>query len=378
MENEAAAAAARSCPWPDKCVLALGAANVDYVAAVEAYPRPDDKTRTTSLSILGGGNAGNTLTALRRLGVRRACIACKLGDDAHGEQIVSEFQREGVGTQRVLRKRDMPSPLTYVIVDAETQTRTCIHTPAGEEVLPEEVHASWLDGVHLLHLDSRSTRAAIALARMANARGIPVVLDIERERAHVRELLPLADYIVTNARYPETFSERLSRLNGMMALLECGRARLVISTGGAEGSVMVRDVPPATARKTTVHGLPVMVTHSTAPPPSECRGCEPKYDVVLCPAWPVEQLQVFGSDDTAGGGGAGRASVVDTTGAGDAFIGGVIFGVLHGYAPEKLMALASYVAARKLTGVGARSALPRWHQMPNVLLPCYEPANKSA
>ena len=348
-----------------KTVLGLGAASLDYLATVDTFPQPDAKIRTTEFAISGGGNAANTLTALQRLGVQTRLVA-KLGDDLIGSSTLADLQAEGIDTRYVQVRRGMVSPFTYVIVDSQSTTRTCIHTPASEEVLAEEALGRdqgevLLQGVDLLHLDSRSTLAAIALARRAKARGIPIVLDIEKPRPHAEALLPLADYIVTNATYPLQFGSspgqpgagRLFATNGMMAMLEAGPARWVISTQGKDGSVMVRNVHPTEAQRTAVNGVPVMVTHGTAPSSSDCLQCDPRYDMLQCPAWPLPVSE----------------RIVDTTGAGDAYIGGAIFGLLHGYAPEKLMALASFVAARKLTGWGARSALPTWRDLPEALLP---------
>uniref|UniRef100_A0A2N9HJN1 Carbohydrate kinase PfkB domain-containing protein n=1 Tax=Fagus sylvatica TaxID=28930 RepID=A0A2N9HJN1_FAGSY len=64
-------------PPPEKggILLGCGAAVVDYLAAVAAYPKPDDKIRTTSLQVQGGGNAGNALTCAARLGLKPRLIS---------------------------------------------------------------------------------------------------------------------------------------------------------------------------------------------------------------------------------------------------------------------------------------------------------------
>lgn len=63
------------------------------------------------------------------------------------------------------------------------------------------------------------------------------------------------------------------------------------------------------------------------------------------------------------------AKIVDTTGAGDAFIAGFTFGLLHKYPLAKSLALASFVACRKLTAAGARAGLPHRDQVDPRLLP---------
>jgi hypothetical protein len=55
-------------PAPIK-VVGCGSSGVDYLASVAAYPRPDEKLRTDTLEVQGGGNCANALTAAARLGL---------------------------------------------------------------------------------------------------------------------------------------------------------------------------------------------------------------------------------------------------------------------------------------------------------------------
>ena len=99
--------------------------------------------------------------------------------------VIAELESEGVDTNLCIQQKGLDSPFTYIIVDESTATRTCIHTPIQEDVQPSEVRAEWLDDVALLHSDSRHTRAATALARLAVERNILVVVDAEKPRFRV-------------------------------------------------------------------------------------------------------------------------------------------------------------------------------------------------
>ena len=158
-----------------------GAACIDLIATVRNFPNPDDKIRSDSFVTVGGGNCANTLVAISRLGLQAAMVT-KLGDDANAVAVTAGLAEEGVDTQLCTKQRGLDTPFTYIIVDESTATRTCIHTPIQEEVQASEVRSEWLDGVALLHSDSRHTRAATALAKIANDRNIPVVVDAEKPR----------------------------------------------------------------------------------------------------------------------------------------------------------------------------------------------------
>ncbi|KAA8499444.1 Ribokinase [Porphyridium purpureum] len=337
-------------------VLVLGAVCVDFIARVQQFPQPDDKVRTESLDVLGGGNAANTATCLARLGAQVRFVS-QVGTDANGQGCLDELAAEGIDVSYVCRSAQVDTPFTYVIVDEQTQTRTCIHTPSALELGPDQLDESMLDGISLVHLDGRHTLAAIQLAKWANARGIPVVLDVEKDRPHIRELLPLVDYIVTNAKYPLLFSpDSLGRRDAISKLLEsCERVKFVLTTNGAEGSTMMRKLHPDDAQKDRdlLDEGPVMPTHTTWPPPAQCRDkCDLKYAVVMCPCWPIPA----------------SLRIVDSTGAGDAFIGGVCYGLLTGLSVERMMLLGSRVASAKLTKVGARAGIPRQSEIEPYLL----------
>jgi len=307
-----------------KKLLGLGIAAVDFIATVDAYPEPDAKIRSTSLSVMGGGNAANSLTACRRLGVECSLLT-KLGADDNGDLIRKELNGDGVDTGLCVSKAGLDSPFTYILVDTSTQTRTCIHTPIQEDLTPDEIPDDVLDGVSVLHLDGRNTLAAAHLAAMANKAKVPVLLDIEKVRPDIEKVLPLADYIITNTGYPKIFKEGGSTEEGMAALLEHGRAKFVITTLGSEGSQMMRrkeDDPKDKVKD-----------------PSLSYSSHEDYTIVKCKAHKPKKI-------------------VDTTGAGDSFIGAMLYGLVTGMPTENAMLLASVVAATKCSGPGARSALP--------------------
>jgi len=296
-------------------VVGLGSCGVDFLAQVSEYPSPDDKIRTTDFQVFGGGNAANTLCALGKLGVRPRLIT-KIGTDSNGDLIVNEAERSNVDCTYVLRSPETPSPFTYVIVDQKTSTRTCIHTPATEELTPQEMQPSMLEGCEWLHLDGRHTLAAVELATMANGKGIPVSLDAEKDRPHLDELITKADYLFTNSKYPFIYAEKhggtgqQSAADAMRTVLQSlPRLKAVVTTMGAEGSLAITR--------------------------------DDMQNPIRCPAWPIDSK-----------------TIADSTGAGDAFIAGCLHCLSRQKTLEDSMSLGSYVAARKLLKLGARAGVP--------------------
>lgn len=162
------ACAAPLSPLPEsRTVLGVGSVAVDILVTVDSYPNPDDKIRSTRLKVQGGGNAGNALTCAARLGLNARLIS-KIADDAQGRGIL-ELQADSVDTSFLVVSKDGNSPFTYIIVDNETKTRTCIHTPGFPPMIPDDLSKSnlsaALDGVRLLYSDVRLHETAIVIAQ---------------------------------------------------------------------------------------------------------------------------------------------------------------------------------------------------------------------
>lgn len=136
------------------------------VSWILALDRPD-KIRSLALKVQGGGNAGNALTGTARLGLSPRIIS-KVSNDALGKNILKELQDDGVDTSYMTVADGGNSPFTYIIVDNQTKTRTCIHTPGYPPMKPEELTKenlfAALHGVDMVYFDVRLHETALLVA----------------------------------------------------------------------------------------------------------------------------------------------------------------------------------------------------------------------
>ena len=253
-----------------RVVYAMGATGLDCILEVAKYPERDEKIRASSYISRGGGNAANTATAISRLcpGQVIVRILSKIGgiDDPAAIQIMSELRRDAVDTEYLFSSsnRLCSSPQTYIINDMETNSRTCIHVPMEEELTPEDIgtiEKDILETAHFIHLDSRHTNAAIHLANKALEAGVPLSLDIEKYRPGAADLLKLCDIIFTNEKFPGLFESQTVQelcadrevqgvaeamdvsprvIAGMMGILANGRTHVVVTTMGSHGALLLR------------------------------------------------------------------------------------------------------------------------------------------
>uniref|UniRef100_A0A7R9YT32 Carbohydrate kinase PfkB domain-containing protein n=1 Tax=Chlamydomonas euryale TaxID=1486919 RepID=A0A7R9YT32_9CHLO len=400
----------------------MGGAVVDYLATVAAYPTPDQKLRSESLEVQGGGNCGNALTAASRLGLSPVLVT-KIGADGVGDTILRELESDGIDTSCVLRAEGSPSPFTYIIVDRDGGTRTCIHTP-GAPLDPEEMRQSLAGGPSILdsvladaalvYFDGRLTEAALLLARRARQVGVPVLVEAERLRPNLEELLTLADYVVTSAHFPQEWTGASNFADAVLSTAQrLPNAKCVISTMGTRGSLMLCREGSSTSDNTcsivdVVRQLEVELEKQTANTKQASFDCVSRTGVEIragyvtqspgalpltfSDSYDAEAARIsaeaaasreatFNADASnatgyqstatkqpsllsarvlrASAAALPKSAVVDTTGAGDSFIGSVLYGLATGMPYPEMLRLAAVVAACKCTEVGARAALPQ-------------------
>ncbi|KAJ8534616.1 hypothetical protein K7X08_016344 [Anisodus acutangulus] len=217
---------------------------VDFLAAVASYPNPDDKIRSASFEVQGGGNTGNALTCAARLGLTPRIIS-KVADDSHGKGILEELEADGVDSSFMVVSDGGNSPFTYIIVDNQTKTRTCIHTPGYPPMIPSDLFqsnlVSALDGAKLVYFDVSLHEIAAIVAEEANRRGIPILIDAEKKREGLDNLLSFANYVVCTTSFPQEWTEASSIPSTLVSmLLRLPKVNFLIVTLGKDGCIMLQ------------------------------------------------------------------------------------------------------------------------------------------
>nr|GEV14962.1 ribokinase-like isoform X1 [Tanacetum cinerariifolium] len=343
-------------------VLGFGGVGVDLLATVDKFPNPDDKIRSTNLKVQGGGNAGNALTCVARLGLNARLIS-KVANDAQGRGILEELKADGVDVSFFAVSEEGNSPFTYVIVDDQTKTRTCIHTPGSPPMIPDDLpNSSLLDalaGVKLVYFDVRLPETALVVAHEANRKNIPILIDAERPREGLDDLLNLSDYVVCSAKLPQAWTGAPSVPSALVSmLLKLPKLKFVIVTLGADGCIMLERSEAAKnlqAEEVDVDDLVEQLKLKS----------DSSRDAPTCILSEVTRLQAKGIGTVCGKLFIGTAEkipqseLVDTTGAGDAFIGAVLYAICTNKPPEQMLPFAAQVAAIACRDLGARAGLPR-------------------
>lgn len=278
---------------------------VDHLIVVSEYPAFDTKVRLQEHRQSPGGQTATAMVALQRLGLQTA-YAGRFGSDAEGQFGLSSIRDEGVNLEFTEVIAGARNQIAFIIIDASSGERTIVWDRDERLAYTADdapVEISTLG--RILHIDAHDPPACARLAQAAQGAGTIVTADIDNIYQGLPELLPLIDVLVTSREFPH----RLTGISDERASLVELKARygcaVVGMTMGKRGAMVY---------------------------------CDGQF--MESPAYEVP--------------GACR----DTTGAGDAFHAGLLFGLLSGEDLETSLKLANATAALKCRALGARTALP--------------------
>lgn len=283
-------------------VVGLGYTALDYLGIVPHLPAENRKLELLDFHVQGGGPTATALVTARRLGLSASYIG-KVGDDDFGQRMLSELKTEDVETDSVIIETGASSQLAFIMVDESTAARTILWTRGSvSRIIPDEIDLGLIGSARVLLVDDLEPAAALAAAREANERGVPVVIDAGSLRPGVEEILPCCDYIIAS----EVFAEQLTGGNDHVRSLE-----ELLAFGPAAAAVTLGE-----------------------------RGC------VALSADGLIEAEGFEVD------------AVDTTGAGDVFHGAFLFAVLQGWDLYRSCVFSNAVAALACRALGGRAGIP--------------------
>jgi sulfofructose kinase len=283
--------------------VALGLNAVDHLIVVPQFPRFNSKIQFVSVTRAPGGQAATAMVALARLGLKTLYIGT-VGSDEPGRFQLDSISSEGVDTSGVKIVEGARSQTAYIIVDQTTGERTVLWDRDPLLTMrPSEVDRQSVISGRVLHLDGHDVEASIQAAVYAREAGVPTVLDIDNYYPGADRLLPLIDFNICSSEFPRRVTGEDDLKRALKEIQSRSGSRLVASTIGKDGVLAY------------FNG-----------------------EYIHSPGFEIE--------------------CVDTTGAGDAFHGGFIFGLLNKKSVEETFRFANAVAALKCRAVGARTALP--------------------
>lgn len=290
-------------------VLVLGSLNMDLVARCPHIPVPGETVLGTEFETHHGGKGANQAVAAARMGAAVAMLGC-VGSDAYGEALRTALADDGIAVQGVRVSPALPTGVALIAVSEQGQNSIVVVPGANGEVGPDDWQAAatqWPQArmlVAQLEVPLGVVQQAITQAK---ARGLVTVLNAAPAQALPAELLAQLSWLVVNESEAQAISKVVvsdveSARHAARTLLAMGPEQVIV-TLGAQG---------------LMHGGPL--------------GC------AWHPATPVKAL--------------------DTTGAGDTFVGAFVAGLAQGKPEDEALRWGQAAAAIAVTRAGAQSSMP--------------------
>jgi ribokinase len=287
-------------------VFVIGSINQDFVLRVERRPEPGETVTGAELSLFPGGKGANQAIAAARLGAEVAMFG-RVGEDPFGEELVKNLRDNGVDTSRVEVLSGAPTGSAFITVTPDGENTIIVSPGANRSFGPEEIEAviedlgrTWVLAAQL----EINVEAVETAARAMHEPGGRFLLNLAPPREVSDALLRQCDPLVVNEHEARFLlgEEAQNPKESAGKLLDLG-PRSAIVTLGAEGAILAT-------------------------------GGSPRH-------FPAPEIEA-----------------VDTTGAGDAFVGALAAKLARGAPLEEAVPYAVLAGAAAVTSEGAQGSLP--------------------
>lgn len=281
-------------------LVGVGLNATDTLIPLPSYPVRGSKLEYRTASVMPGGQTASAVVACQCWGLTTRYVG-RLGDDDAGRLHRREFERTGVDA-RIVEVPGAASPQSLIVVDGGGERTVLCRRDDRLLLQPGDLDRQWILNARALHVDGYETAAATLAARWAREAGIPVIADLDETYPGVEDLLENIDYLIVSRDFPGQLTGEAKLERALRRMYERYRCRLTAATLGQDGVL----------------------------------------------AWDGKRSHLHA---------AYRVSVVDTTGAGDVFHAGFIYGLLRGWPLDRQLDFACAAAALNCTASGARGGI---------------------
>jgi ribokinase len=290
-------------------VVGFGALNVDKLFRVNKIAGAEEEGFIMDCEETCGGSAANTTVGLARLGCKVGFIG-KVADDREGKMLIEDFRKEGVDTDGIIHAKNGRSGTVMGFVDKKGERALYVDPGVNDSITFDEINKEYASQTKFLHLTSfvgeKSFQTQKKLVE-ATPKNVKLSLDpgelyARKGLATLESLVKRALVLMPNRSELELLTQKTDYRKGAEFLLEKGVRIVAVKLGN--------------------------------------KGC------YVTDEKESHLIEAF------------KVKVVDTTGAGDAFCAGFLYGLINDKRLYECGRLGNFVASRCIMRMGARSGLP--------------------
>jgi len=289
--------------------IGFGALNVDKLFKVNRLAKAEEESFVENYTETCGGSAANTAVGLARLGCKVGYIG-KIGCDREGDLLIQDFRRENVNTDGVVRGEQGKSGSVLGFVDKKGARALYINSGVNDTMKLDEVNIGYASQARFLHLSSFvGEKSFQTQKKLLEAISSSVKISFDPGALYARKGFEVLEPIIKktmvlmpNSIELEFLTGKIDYQKGADSMIEKGVKIVAVKLGG--------------------------------------EGC---YVTDGNQQHLIEPLKV---------------KVLDTTGAGDAFCAGFLYGLFNSKNLFECGRLGNFVASRCIMKMGARTGLP--------------------
>ncbi len=303
-------------------VICIGAALIDIVAQVERHPLEDDEVFVSDLKLLSGGAAANTASACAQLGLNTAFLG-KLGfNDEFGNKLINDFRKVAVSINLIKYSKEKSTGSAFVALNKQGDRRIYAHSGAANELSKEDIIEQEIASTKSIFLSSlRNIEPFCKAAKIGKHKDIPIILNpgmliIDQGFKNVKILLKNIDILILSQRE-------------FITLMDINEKEYNNKTYEAEFNILFKLGIKVVIITMGKNGATLSIHLNSE----------------LIPAIKV-------------------GHVIDTTGAGDAFSAGFIYGFVQNISfnfndLKNNVKIGNFVAGNCIKELGARNGIPK-------------------
>lgn len=293
-------------------IIGWGALNVDRLCKINDFAPIDGETFIFEEKKSCGGSASNTIIAMSKLGSNTGYIG-KIGNDPNGFMMQDYLQKNNVNTDHLIIDQEGETGEVLGFIDADGNRKLYVTPKINDKISNDDINREYIRSTKILHLtsfvglnpDDPSIKTQFELLEELSSK---ITISFDPGMLYVKK--------------GEEFMDKLIEFTDILLINE---TELLIATGLDNFEDAVKQIAPRVEI--------LVVKRSTNG--SYIRKGKDEYNI-----------------------GIFDVNTVDTTGAGDAYNAGFLYGIINDYTLEESGIIGSYIAAQSTTKTGATEAIP--------------------
>lgn len=297
-------------------VVGIGASPLDTLIIVNHFPTKREVNQALDMAISGGGPVGTALVTLAKLSMKTAMIDC-IGDDFIGTSIIKDYQKQNVDTSAIQIKYNHVSSSATILVEQSTGNRAIFFTPMKDSELEDiSLFEDIIKSAQILHINGRHKKILPKAIKIAKDNNVKISFDggADRYNEFSDFFAKNADICILAKDFADKYTKETSIEKALTKIINNG-SQIAGITVGKDGSYIMDE----------------------------------KYNIYYQKAFNM-------------------GKIIDTTGCGDSYHGGFLYGLLNNYSLQTSAQIASAIAAMNTQKLGGRGNLADLNKLKQFLL----------